>query len=190
MAVLEATPEAIHAPDAQLLAIYQIEGLPPQRLDVSSTAFRQGQPIPMIHSEFGKRQSPDLTIVNVPAATQSIVLLLEDPDAPNPKPFIHWVLYNLPPSTTMIRAGQPATEVLDPLGHARQVKNSAGTIGYFGMKPPASHGPHHYHFQVFALDRMLAFGANEIVDRALIVAKMKDHVLAAGVLIGTFQAPQ
>jgi len=189
MVTAHLTAEAIHAPDAQLLAIHQLDRPAAQRIDVSSTAFEPGEPIPIVHSEFGRRQSPDLTIVNVPVDAQSLVLLVEDPDAPNPKPFIHWAVYNLPAATTMIRANQPDAEQLASLGGAVQVKNSAGTVGYFGMKPPASHGAHHYHFQVFALDRLLQFAAGEVADRALILAKMKGHVLAAGVLIGTFKAP-
>lgn len=155
-------------------------------LEVSSFAFKANGRIPHRFSAYGEDVSPALSWSNGPEGTKSYVLLMEDPDAKTPKPFVHWILFNVPAATSDLREGVPGAAALpDPKG-ARQGVNSRGSFGYFGPRPPAD-GDHHYHFQVFALDTELDLkpdaGRREILDA------MRGHVLAKGELIGIFSKP-
>lgn len=179
-------PGANDASQATLVAIHQVDAK--GTLTVTSPAFKQNEPIPATYSAYGEDVSPPLSIANVPAQTKSLVVLMEDPDAKEPKPFIHWVIYNLPASQTSIRTGVPTQIRLTQLGSAEQGPNSRGSVGYFGPKPPIGDPPHHYHFMVFALDTKLSVGPN--ADRAKVLDAMKGHVLAKGELVGTFQKPK
>jgi Raf kinase inhibitor-like YbhB/YbcL family protein len=156
-------------------------------LDVRSSAFQPGQPIPRAYSQDGEGLSPALEWAAGPAGTRSFALLMEDPDAKAPKPYVHWSLYNLPPDTTRLHEMIPTLPQLPALKRARQGRNSRGTIGYVGPRPPHGDPPHHYHFQVFALDTMLSLDPG--ADRQALLAAIKGHVLASGEVIGTFQRP-
>jgi len=120
----------------------------------------------------------------VPSNAKSLVLLVEDPDAVDPKPFIHWVLYNLPPSTSYIPEAQPASLKLGDLGNALQGTNSNGSIGYYGMHPPAGAKPHHYHFQLFALDKVLDVPPG--AERSAVRQAMDGHVIGQTEIVGTY----
>jgi Raf kinase inhibitor-like YbhB/YbcL family protein len=149
-------------------------------LAVSSPRIAAGGAIPDVYSAYGPSVSPPLGWSKGPAGTRGYALIIEDPDAPMPTPFVHWMVWNLPAGVTSLAEGAP------PAG-ARQGKLMfVGKTGYMGPRPPAG-GPHHYHFQVFALDRMLdlADGA----ERPQLAGAMKGHVLASGELIATFQKP-
>jgi len=159
----------------------------PAKIEVRSSSFQSGSAIPQQYSDFGEKISPPLSWTGVPGNAKSVVVMCEDPDPPvDPRPFIHWLLFNLPPDINELRTGVPGTPKLDGLGGALQGQNSRGSIGYFGPRPPANDPPHHYYFQVYALDRELAlpFGA----QRQQLLDAMKGHVLAFGELVGTFQA--
>jgi Raf kinase inhibitor-like YbhB/YbcL family protein len=171
--------------DAKLLATYADETKSSGKLSVTSPAFKHGAPIPPTYSAYGEDVSPPLKWDKVPEGTQSFVVLMEDPDAAKPKPFIHWVLYNLPADTRELRTGIPAHARVADIGQPEQGQNSRGSIGYFGPKPPKGDPAHHYHFQVFALDRRLdvPLGAK----RADILKAMARHVLAKGEVVGTFK---
>jgi Raf kinase inhibitor-like YbhB/YbcL family protein len=121
-----------------------------------------------------------------------MVVLLEDPDAESPKPYVHWVLYNLPAETRELPEAIPKPGRLKDYSGALQGLNSRGTLGYFGPRPPQGDPPHRYHFEVFALDAPLGF--NPGVNRQAVLNAMGGHVLAKGELVGTYQrrgdAPQ
>jgi Raf kinase inhibitor-like YbhB/YbcL family protein len=170
------------------LAIDAVSSTTRGRLSVTSDSFASEQPIPETFSEYGKRQSPELRWNGVPDDAASVALVVEDPDAPTPAPFAHWVLYNLPPDLHELPASVPADVRLPELGNAAQGRSSAGPVGYFGPRPPRSDGPHHYHFEVFALDCVLDVEPG--ADRDAVVAAMRGHVLASGQLVGTYQAPR
>ena len=155
-------------------------------IEVASEAFAANQPIPATYSEHGEGISPPLRWSEGPEGTGSFVLMLEDPDAAAPKPFVHWIMYNLPPDVRSLREGVPGAPRLELPDGAMQGRNSYGSTGYFGMKPPP--GPEHrYHFQVFALDRMLELPAG--ADRQAVLDAISGHVLAKGDLVGRFQKP-
>ena len=98
---------------------------------------------------------------------------------------MHWLLYNVAGSTTRLyESVPPAMRLVDPAG-ALQGRNSRGQIGYMGPRPPAGDPPHHYHFQVFAIDTVLPVPPG--VDRETLLSAMEGHVVARGEHVGTFQ---
>ncbi len=149
-------------------------------LAVSSPRIAAGGAIPEVYSSYGASTSPPVAWSKGPAGTRSYALIIEDPDAPTPTPFVHWMVWNLPAGATSLAEGAA------PAG-ARQGKLMfVGKIGYMGPRPPAG-GPHHYHIQVFALDR--ALDLPDGAERPQLGDAMKGHVLASGELIATFQKP-
>jgi Raf kinase inhibitor-like YbhB/YbcL family protein len=162
-----------------VLAVERPETRASAALNVTSPAFPPGGTIPLRYSAYGDNRSPPLAWSGLPAAARSLVLMMEDPDATSARPFVHWLAWNLPSSLS----GLPEAAV--PPG-VRQGRNSRGTIGYFGPRPHGS-TPHHYHFQLFALDRALALPAG--ADREHLLAAMNGHVLAKGDLVGLFRQP-
>lgn len=168
----------------KILVIERPETKTEGKLTVTSPAFKEGQPIPDQHAQAGGNASPALKWAGAPEGVKSYALIVEDPDAPLPLPFVHWIVYNLPATATALPEGVPAKAALDQPAGALQGKTSARKVGYFGPRPPAG-PPHHYHFQVFALDGPLALKAG--ADRAALITAMKGHVLAKGEAIGTYQ---
>ena len=177
--------DAIDPADAGSLAVNILEPKSPSPIKVASPAFEPNGEIPYKYSDYGEKSSPELTIGNLPPGTVTLALLLEDPDAPV-KPFVHWILFNVPPDRTHLREAMPGEMRLRDLGDANQGLNTRGSVGYFGMRPPYADPAHHYHFQVFALDTKL--NAAPGADRPTVLAAMKDHVLASGEVVGTFKA--
>lgn len=155
-----------------------------QQLDVRSPGFDDGQPIPERFSDYGQGISPPLAWSEGPQGTRSFVILMEDPDAPSPSPYIHWVAYNIPGDVTELRESLPGRPALQAPVNLLQGRNSNGSIGYFGPRPPGGDGPHSYHFQVFALDTMLDLPPG--AARAEVLEAMRGHVLAKGRVIGAF----
>jgi Raf kinase inhibitor-like YbhB/YbcL family protein len=154
-------------------------------IKVSSADFSQNGSIPQKHSAYGEDLSPTLSWSGVPKGARSLVLMMEDPDAANPKPFVHWIVANIPPTATGLPASIPVKEKIDSLSGTVQGANNRSTLGYYGPRPPAGEPPHHYHFQVFALDTTLKL--NSGFNRQALLNAMKGHVLAKGEVIGTYQ---
>jgi len=140
--------------------------------------------ISKIQSEYGDGVSPELWWDRIDGA-KSYALVLEDPDARSPTPFVHWVAYNIPAEQTSLPEGLEEQEQLTEPKGLLQGKTSKGSIGYFGPRPPVGDPPHHYHFQVFALDRALDVPPGAELDE--VVDAMRGHVLAAGELVGTYE---
>ncbi len=153
-------------------------------LRLASPAFAPGAAIPAAHTCEGGDRSPALAWEGVPAGARSLVLIVDDPDAPDPAAprmtWVHWVLYNLPPDS----AGLPeavATAALPP-GTLEGVTDFKRT-GWGGPCPPI--GRHRYYFRLYALDAVLpdlGRPARARVDQA-----MAGHVLAQAELMGTYQ---
>jgi Raf kinase inhibitor-like YbhB/YbcL family protein len=161
------------------------EGAPTMKITISSAAFADGQPIPKRHTGDGEDLSPALSWAGVPANAQELALIMDDPDAPMAEPWVHWVIYKLPPSTTGLPEGVPTTPRLSEPAGALQGKNSWPTVGYRGPKPPPGHGVHHYHFKLYALDTVLDVAGG--LDKKQLLDKMKGHIVAEGELVGTYQ---
>jgi Raf kinase inhibitor-like YbhB/YbcL family protein len=169
------------------LAIHAVESGEAAPVAVESPEFTNGDPIPDAFSDYGRGSSPALKWSRVPAETQSFAVIVEDPDAPQKRPFVHWLLYNVPGNVRELPASIPPDSHLDELGGALQGSASNRAIGYFGPRPPTQDDPHRYHFEVFCLDSYLEVGPG--AERDELVDKMRGHVLAKGELIGTFEAP-
>jgi Raf kinase inhibitor-like YbhB/YbcL family protein len=147
-----------------------------QTLALSSPDFGDECVIPAVHASAragGKDLSPALTWSRAPEPTAQLLLVIEDPDAPTPMPFIHCVAL-LNASMTGLAHG--ALDAGKPSGGVRALRSGAGS-GYLGMAPPKSHGPHRYVFQLFALAVPLTAGPRGV---SLEAAKPRDVLAAAG----------
>lgn len=148
----------------------------PASLEVTSTAFANNGAIPTeLTCDSSEPAPPPLAWSKVPAATKSIAILVDDPDAPNGR-FTHWLVTNIPPTTTSLSGALPEGAVA--------AKNDNGTHGYAAPCPPS--GRHRYQFRVFALD--VSF--HNSMTRAEFLAATRGHVLATGQLIRTYQKHQ
>ena len=154
-------------------------------ITISSTAFSHNEPIPRKHTGEGEDVSPALAWSGIPEGTMELALIMDDPDAPRPEPWVHWVIYKLPPTLTGLPEGVPQTPTLGEPAGAVQGNNTWPAIGYRGPMPPPGHGVHHYHFKLYALDA--ALDVQPGLDKKQLLAKMKGHILAEGELIGTYQ---
>jgi Raf kinase inhibitor-like YbhB/YbcL family protein len=170
---------------SQKLAIDSIDSQTSPRLVVTSDSFPAGQRLPDEFSGYGQGRSPALHWSGMPTDAKSTVVLVEDPDSPA-APFTHWVLYNLPPTVQKLPEAVTGGSRLTDLGGALQGNSSAGRLGYFGPRPPQHDPPHHYHFEVFALDRTLDLPPGASRDQ--VVEAMQGHVLASGEVVGLYQA--
>lgn len=157
-------------------------------LTLTSSAFQHGRPIPKKFTGEGTDVSPALAWADAPNGTKAFALICDDPDAPTPEPWVHWLIYDIPAETTALPEGVPTAEELKHPAGARQGKNSwnsGQTIGYRGPMPPPGHGVHHYHFRLYALDAPLKLAGG--VDKHALLKAMKGHVLAEAVLTGTYE---
>ncbi|QQR40956.1 YbhB/YbcL family Raf kinase inhibitor-like protein [Devosia rhizoryzae] len=157
-------------------------------VDVSSPSFGAGEMIPLKHAAEGDNASPALEWGTPPEGTQSFVVMVDDPDAAEPKPFVHWVLFDIPGDATGIDEGLGTDPVLQKPEMAKQGVNSRGQIGYMGPRPPLGDPAHNYHFQVFALD-IAELPVEPGAKREDVLAAMEGHVLAEGEIIGTYERP-
>ncbi|HKU91649.1 MAG TPA: YbhB/YbcL family Raf kinase inhibitor-like protein [Steroidobacteraceae bacterium] len=140
--------------------------------------------IQKMQSEYGDGVSPELWWDRIDGA-KSYALIVEDPDAKSPTPFVHWVAYNIPADRTSLPEGLQEQERLTEPEGLLQGRTSKGNVGYFGPRPPVGDPPHHYHFQVFALDSELAVPPG--AERDDVLKAMSGHVIGAGELVGTYQ---
>lgn len=143
-------------------------------MKITSTAFSEGGNIPSKFACDGGNTSPPLQIEGAPAEAKSLLLLVDDPDAPSGL-FTHWLVWNIDPKATQIGEGT------SPAG-AIQGKNDFGKQGYGGPCPPS--GTHRYYFRIFALDRTLDLKPG--AKRGAVDGAMRGHVLARGELMGRY----
>lgn len=157
------------------------------RLELTSPAFAEGQPIPIQYTADGDDVSPPLSWSGVPEGTKELTLICDDPDAPDPArprpdPWVHWVVYKIPPEAKGLPEGiakEPKPK--EPAGIV-QGNNSWPAIGYGGPDPPI--GKHRYVFKLYALDTELSDAPGR--DKASLLAAIEGHVLAEGELLGTY----
>jgi Raf kinase inhibitor-like YbhB/YbcL family protein len=117
-----------------------------------SDAFESGRAIPRRYTEDGVDDSPHLTWSGLPEGTKELALIIDDPDAPQAEPWVHWVFYKIPDEVQTLTEGLPPTPSPDAPPGSMQGKNSWGTDGYRGPAPPKGHGTHHDRFRLDALD--------------------------------------
>lgn len=153
-------------------------------LTLTASDFQAGASIPAVHTCDGADTSPALSWSGVPPGTKSLILIIDDPDAPDPAApkmtWVHWVLYNIPPHAGGLAAGATATGL--PSG-TRQGMNDFKKSTYGGPCPPA--GRHRYFHKLYALDTELPDLGHP--TKAQLEQAMRNHVLAHAELIGTYQ---
>ena len=151
-------------------------------LHIYSPAFEEGGKIPGRYTCEGADISPPLQWSGVSEQAKSLVLIVDDPDAPDPKApkmtWVHWVLYNLPPTLKGLAEG-----VRYLPGVSKEGRNDWKRTGYGGPCPPI--GRHRYFFKLYALDTMLEF--SHTPTKAEVEAAMAGHVLQAAELMGTYK---
>ena len=135
-------------------------------IEVSSAAFDYNEPIPVQYTADGEGLSPPLQWRGVPMNAEAVVVLVEDADSPLPRPVVHAIIWDLPGSDASLPEGAMSALWLPP-------------------DPPAGRGAHRYIFQVFALDIVPRFESQP--GRAELLEKIKGHVIAKGLLIGTYE---
>jgi Raf kinase inhibitor-like YbhB/YbcL family protein len=157
-------------------------------LTLQSSAFVQGQVIPVEYSGEGRDVSPPLSWTGVPQATLELALICDDPDAPTAEPWVHWLIYNLPPQTQSLPKHLPREGQMTVPVSASQGCNSwpAGeNLGYRGPMPPRGHGLHHYHFKLYALDAPMNLPPAASKDQLL--EAMTGHILSTAELVGLYE---
>jgi Raf kinase inhibitor-like YbhB/YbcL family protein len=153
-------------------------------LRIESPCFAPGAEIPSVHTCEGKDASPPLAWSGAPAGTRSLVLVVDDPDAPDPAApkmtWVHWVLYDLPATATGLSEGVAPRDL--PPG-TREGRNDWKRTGYGGPCPPI--GRHRYFHKLYALDAALGDLGNP--TKARLEKAMEGHVLETAELMGTYQ---
>ena len=144
------------------------------KMKISSSAFQEGGNIPSKFTCDGTDANPPLRFEGAPAETKSLVLIVDDPDAPSGL-FTHWLIWNMDPKTTEIAESSASSKGM-------QGKNDFGKSGYGGPCPPS--GTHRYYFKIFALDQELDLPAGS--NRKQLDAAMKSHVIAQAELMGRY----
>ncbi len=142
---------------------------------ITSPVFEEGKPIPAKHTCMGDDINPPLEIEGVPKETVSLVLIMDDPDAPVGT-WDHWIMWNISPDTTEIKEKSVPQ-------HAVQGKNSWGMNRYGGPCPPS--GTHRYFFKLYALDTTLDLPANS--NKRELEFAMQQKILTQAQLIGTYK---
>ena len=143
-----------------------------KRIDISSTAFKENDVIPRRHTCDGKNVNPSLNIDHIPKETQSLAIIVDDPDAPSGT-WVHWVIWNI-----------PVTHHLKE-GHAQGIQgvNDFKKNAYDGPCPPK--GTHRYFFKLYALDCLLDIPKNS--NKEKLEKAMGGHILGFGELIGLYK---
>lgn len=149
---------------------------PVPTLTVTSDWFENGESLPLRSTVDGEGVPPPLQWSEPPEASRELVLICEDPDAPKPEPFVHWLVYDISAETRSLDA--------ESVTHARVGQNSRLKLEFAPAAPPHGHGVHHYHFQLFALDAPLALDKG--AGKSLVLEAMENHVIAHGEIIGTY----
>lgn len=151
---------------------------------INSPAFAHDAPMPAAYTAEGENISPPLTWADPPSGTMSFALIVEDPDAPDPRApqrtFVHWVLYDLPPTAQSLHAGAATSEL--PPG-TRLGLNDWHLAAYGGPSPPV--GRHRYFHRLYALDTLLPKLSRP--TKANLLEAMRGHVLGETALVGTYE---
>ncbi|NPV05388.1 MAG: YbhB/YbcL family Raf kinase inhibitor-like protein [Syntrophaceae bacterium] len=149
-------------------------------MEIKSSAFGNGEMIPVKYTCDGADFSPPLEWTAGPAGTKSFALICDDPDAPMGT-WVHWVIYDIPPTTLMLAEGITREKELP--GGGTQGINDFRKIGYGGPCPPG--GTHRYFFRLYALDTVL--GLKPGITKDQLLKAMKGHILAEAQTMGTYK---
>ena len=150
---------------------------------LTSSAFGNNERIPVQYTGEGKDLSPPLEWGEPPPGTKTFALVCDDPDAPAGT-WDHWVIWNIPGNLRKLPENVARRELLAELGGAAQGLNSWPKLGYNGPMPPKGHGPHHYHFVLYAIDKTLDLPAG--ANKRTLMAEIRGHILGQGKLTGIY----
>jgi Raf kinase inhibitor-like YbhB/YbcL family protein len=152
-------------------------------MKITSSAFNHNETLPKKYTCDGDNINPPLAWSNVPPDAKSLVLIIDDPDAPATKPdsWVHWVAFNIPPTVTELAENSSFATIK---GVKRGLTNN-GKLEFHGACPPYGNGVHHYHFTLYALDALLDLP--EGVSKQKLVSTMKGYILEQTTLIGTYE---
>lgn len=157
-------------------------------ITVASAAFEHHGTVPLTNTAYGDNTVPQITWSNLPQGTVQLALVMDDPVAPTPEPFVHWVAYNIPADAAELPAGltkdAAVTGVADLAGMINGV-NGIRQTGYFGPRPPVDGKLHAYHFRIYALDS--ALNLPEGLNKQQLLEAIDGHVLATGMLMGHYE---
>ncbi|WP_250122314.1 YbhB/YbcL family Raf kinase inhibitor-like protein [Chroococcidiopsis sp. CCMEE 29] len=148
-----------------------------KELQIVSPAFTSLERIPKRYTSEGENISPPLEWSGLPPGTQQLALICHDPDAPLTRGFTHWVIYSIPLTASQMAeaGGSKFTEGT----------NSAEQLGYIGPAPPVGHGPHHYYFWLYALDKELDLKPG--LNREQLLDAIAEHVIEQARLVGVYE---
>lgn len=149
-------------------------------IQITSPVFTEGNPIPQKYTCDKEDVSPPLAWSNIPAGAKSLALIVDDPDAPVGV-WVHWVVYDIPPTLNGLPEGVAKTPIV--AGTGTQGITDFRKPGYGGPCPPKGKA-HRYFFQLYALDNLLNLPAG--TKRTEVDKTMEGHILATGQLIGTY----
>jgi Raf kinase inhibitor-like YbhB/YbcL family protein len=162
--------------------------LPTCGMVLSSSAFENGGALPDRYTQDGESLFPPLYWDHIPPEARSLALLVEDADAPFPRPLVHVVLHSIPPGLSGIPEGGVAKRQVrqSPLGF-KAGRNSVTHAGWMAPSPIPGHGPHRYAFQLLAVDTMPGFPSPP--GRGALLRALRGNLIAATRLIGVYQRP-
>ena len=151
------------------------------KMEIKSSAFGNGERIPKKYTCEGEDISPPLSWSGVPAEAKSLVLIVDDPDAPIGT-FTHWVVYDIPVSQT----GLPENfEKKSEVGAIKQGRNDFGRVGWGGPCPPPGHGTHRYFFKLYAISKE-KLGLPPGASKSDVMKAMEGNILAQAEFYGTY----
>ena len=176
------TPSPDHS--GRAITILKVQPYEHADVPVTSTAVDADGWLDPVFSKAQDDMSPPLAWTSVLEA-ETYALVVEDPDAPMEKPFVHWLMWNIPGKLTELPQGVAKTAHPEGLDGAVQGFNSLNEHGWTGMAPPEGHGVHHYHFQLFALTKRLEFGPNTPLEE--LVNALRGNTMAQGELVGLYE---
>jgi Raf kinase inhibitor-like YbhB/YbcL family protein len=153
-------------------------------LALSSSAFESGGRLPSVYTHDGEDRSPPLSIGGVPAESETLALVVDDPDAGD-EPFVHWLLWDVPADTRTNPPGVNQTRRVAALDGAAQGTNDFGELGYLGPRPPADDGPHTYRFTLSAVDGTLPVQAGS--RRWAVSDALAEAELARARVVGRYE---
>ena len=158
-------------------------------ITVSSLAFADHAPIPARYTADGEGISPPLQWHGVPAGAASLVLIVEDADAPTPRPLVHAILVDLLAEDGAL--AESALKSPDHEGqHLHEGRNSYLSVGWLPPDPPPGHGPHRYAFQIFAIGPdSVGEAFSDTPGRTALLDAVRERAIASGCLIGTYERP-
>lgn len=151
-------------------------------MKIESSAFKEGQAIPLNYTCDGEDKIPPLTFADIPSEAKSLALIMDDPDVPTSvRPdgvWDHWIAWNIPPTTAQITEGEEPSGVIG--------NNTGEKSGYMGPCPPDKE--HRYFFKLYALDTMLDL--DQGTSKQELEKTMEGHILAQAQLMGRYNRPQ